>query len=666
MLTPRVPRALLTTNRTEHTDLSLTVVEGALPADLTGHLYIIAPASTAVPGAETTLLVGDGLLCRFDLSPNAVALTTRLIRSPDEVADEITAKDKSLSMYRFHNLGIARLGALGVRNFSNTACIPMPFSSGPTRLAVTYDAGRPIEVDPKTMAFATHIGARDEWDAEALPDAAFPMVLSPAHPFFDPHTDELFTLGYGRGVVNFAKTIPLMAVLAAFPPALVAGFDKFATVIGADRAFRWLVEQVRIAATDLDIGADELLSQVMPDIVPDSFTDLVRWDGEGRLERFRILLPDGREVHVQQSVHQIAATRDHILILETGFKIGLQSTFDNPLPNSDVFERLARLLLTRRQKPRTIFYVVARKDLDAASQQGPYPPRVTCQRVSIPVEADHFLADYDEPGGKITVHVGHAPATDLSEWIRAYDVSAYDGAPIDPALRGMLAVGAMDVGRLGRYTIDPVSAAVQSSKTVCDTRNTWAVALYAGRAINTPAPPPDKIEQLYWCTEGVFPELLTEFVKDLYYNYEHRVVDVETILAMGTTGRPSAVHRLDTATMKLADTYELPAGIMAGSLQFVPRAAGGPTDGYLIGTMYTDPRTELWIFDAADLKSGPIAKLAAPEWKVGFSLHTAWLPMIEARAAAYKVSVRDELENIAALSAALETRFAQDLYPLFD
>lgn len=669
MLHPRVPRSLLRTQRTEHTALPLDLVEGALPSDLAGHLYVASPASTVSGGRDrTTIVVGDGMVQRFDLSPSGVTLTTRLVEGHDLVADELTHSDPSLAAFRFANAGMVRIGLLGSRNFANTALVPMQRGAEPARVLVTYDAGRPVEIDPVSLAFATPVGRRAEWDAEALPDAPFPTVLSPAHPAYDPHTGSLFTLDYGRGVLNFAGTVPLVALLAELPRHLLLAADRMATVLGVDRAYRWLARRLEAKARAMDLRAEDLIARFVPSLVPDSFTDLVRWDGSGALERFRLVLPDDTEVHIEQSVHQIAVTREHVVILETGFKIGLQSAFNNPLPAGDLFERLARLLLTRPQLPTTTFYVLSRAELDRPTLPPTARglPRVECRRVSVPLEADHFLADYDDAGGRVTLHVGHAPATDLSEWIRPYDVSAYDGRPIDPALHGMLAVGAMDVGRFGRYVIDGASGALVSSQTLTDEETCWAIALYAGQGLNTPAPPPERIEQLYWCTEGVFPELLTEFVKDLYADYEHRLVPVDRILAMGTTGRPSAIHRIDTASMTLADGYALPSGVMAGSLQFVPRGAG-PTDGYLVGTMYTNARTELWIFDAADLARGPLAKLASARWTIGFSLHTAWLPSIAPRTAAYHVSAREELEvPVARLSASLAAAFEADLYPRFD
>jgi len=666
MLHPRVPRSLMRTERTEHTDLELDVVEGQLPPDLAGHLYVVAPARTLTGDRTTTLTVGDGLLCRFDLSGGGVKLTTRLLKSPDYVADELTSSDPALRDFGFVNTGMVRIGLLGSRNFGNTALVPMKKGSDPTRMLVTYDAGRPVEIDPQSLRFATPVGRRDEWDAEALPDAVFPTVLSPAHPAWDGHTGELFTLCYGRGVGSFASTIPTLSAIAGLPRRVLGAADELATVFGVDRAFHFLVRHIEKLVTEIDLEIEDVIASFIPALVPDSFTELVRWDGQGDLQRYRLVLESEREVHIAQSVHQVAVTERHVVILETGFKIGMQSAFNNPLPDTDLFERLARYLLTEGQLPYTVFYVLDRADLDQ-----PLPPtahglpRVACKRVQLPLEADHFLADYDDADG-IVLHVGHAPATDLSEWIRPYDVSAYDGEPIDPALHGMLAVGAMDVGRFGRYVIDGARGELLSSQTVLDEPTSWAIALYAGQGLNTPDPAPPKIEQLYWCTEGVFPELLTEFVKDLYRDYPHRLVDLDTILSLGQTGRPSAVHRIDTTSMTFADSYALPQGVMAGSLQFVPRGAG-PTDGYLVGTMYTMDRTELWVFDAADLAAGPVTKLASPQWNVGFSLHTAWLPSLEARTASYRITAREEIgDAVRRLSPDLAARFEQSLYPKFD
>ncbi len=663
-LSPRVPRSVARTSRTEHTALPFAPFEGAVPGDLSGHLFVVAPASTfrpPPPSQRPTIMVGDGMVCRFDLDPSGVTMTSRLARTHDFVADEITSARADLSRFRFETAGIVRLGLLGTRDFSNTALVPMKRGADPTRMLLTYDAGRPWELDPVSLELRGPVGRAAEWRPEALRNQPFPVYLSPAHPVWDRRTGELFTVNYGRGVANFAATIPFVYALTSLPGWAYVALERIAAVAGIEAALRWVAKRVGRRTTAIDRSIEQLLDAYFPD-VPDTFTDLVRWDGTGALERFRHVQGDDREVGITQSVHQIAVTRDHVVVLHTGFKIGFASAFNDPIPKSDVADRLLRAALTRPQLPTTALYVVPRAELDRADLPvgADGVRRVRCARVELPLETDHFLADYDDAGGAITLHLAHSPATDLAEWIRPYDESPWGGA-VAADLHGMLAVGAMDVGRFGRYVIDARSGAVLEAKTMLDDRHTWAISLYAGAALNTEDALPERIGSVFWCTVGFFPEFLTDFVFDLYERYPHRATPVSEILRMRQGGRPSCILRVDTGSVTIADRYALPEGVIAGSVQLVP--GGGA--GYLVGTFYTDARTELWILDAGDLARGPICKLAAPGFELGFSLHTAWLPALEAPASTYRVTAKSELA-LRVEDRELARAFEQDLYPRFE
>lgn len=658
MLDPRLPRSVARTSRTEHTGLRLDRIDGATPRDLDGHLFVVSPANTFRPAPvarQTTLMVGDGLVSRFDLSSRGISLTSRLMRTHDFVADEITSARDDLEIFRFVSAGLVRIGLLGTRDFANTAFVPMD-----DRMIVTYDAGRPIEIDPVSLEVRGPVGGRHEWRAEALPEAPFPIVLSPAHPSYDRRTGELFTVNYGRGVLNFAATVPLVYLLDKLPSVLEELLERIASIAGIDAAYRWILRHVERFTTKIDRAVEAFVGEHLP-MIPETFTDLVRWDGRGPLQRFRLVLPNGDDVGILQSVHQIAVTKDHVVVLETGFKIGMQSAFNDPTPRQPALDRLLRAVLTRPQLPYTVFYVVPRHALDDPNLPRTHEgiPKVVCRRVEIPLEADHFLADYAEPGGNLTLHVAHAPATDLAEWIRPYDVSIWRDARIDPVLHGMLAVGAMDVGRFGRYVLD--ANGVLTSQTMLDDERSWAIALYAGRAINTEDALPDRIDQLYWCTEGFFPELMTDFVFDLYEHYVHRQVPTSQIRGFARGGRPSAIVRIDTRSLSIGDAYVLGPGVLAGSMQWMP----GGRDGYLIGTVYTETRTELWILDAGALGRGPIARFASSSMELGFSLHTAWVPSVRPSTSGYRITAREELARHVH-DPRLRREFERNLYPRFE
>ena len=94
-LAPRLPASLLHATRNDVTDAPLPVVAGALPAELRGHLFVVAPVGTVAWGGrprpgQPPLLNGDGMICRVDLDGGAARATCRLARSPCQIADELT------------------------------------------------------------------------------------------------------------------------------------------------------------------------------------------------------------------------------------------------------------------------------------------------------------------------------------------------------------------------------------------------------------------------------------------------------------------------------------------------------------------------------------------------------------------------------------------------
>jgi hypothetical protein len=89
----------------------------------------------------------------------------------------------------------------GLTNAANTA--PLPWGD---RLFMTWDVGRPVEIDPFTMEFLGEVGHRSEWRAlELFPQPLLPMITSTAHPVIDPDRNVLWTVNTEFGALHVVR-----------------------------------------------------------------------------------------------------------------------------------------------------------------------------------------------------------------------------------------------------------------------------------------------------------------------------------------------------------------------------------------------------------------------------------------------------------------------------
>jgi len=189
-----IPISVLRASRRE-LDVDLRAIEGAIPKDLKGHLFVAAPLPW---GEGSPVFNGDAMAMRIDFADQGARLKSRVLRDPSQRADEAT---RNHPLLRFRNRHIARISpVLGVRNELNTAWLHMPADD---RLFATYDAGRPWEVDPTTLEVVTPVGRLEEWEAAFTVDLPwlFPPVLTGAHPAHDDRTGETFFANYSLGAV---------------------------------------------------------------------------------------------------------------------------------------------------------------------------------------------------------------------------------------------------------------------------------------------------------------------------------------------------------------------------------------------------------------------------------------------------------------------------------
>jgi carotenoid cleavage dioxygenase-like enzyme len=678
----RLPQSFFTASGNEYTDQVLEVTAGAVPKDIHGHMFFVGPVGSVASGHTlprpngTTVLNSDAMVYRVDLDQAArggpVRLSSRIAKTPDFYADQAAQPDGSAyATLRFQDTGLVRFGPLGLRNHIGTALLPIFKAGALPRMLLTFDAGRPYEIDTKSLEVVTPVGANAEWEP-ALPtqfgifDYPFPMNLATAHPCWDGDTQEFIGVNFGRSLSNILiMSLPVFGTLAATSVAAQQIMETIlqpleAALSMSNNVSRWsrgrLLSAAPSRATKENPGHD--------------FVTIHVWDGTGAIRCYPVQV-DGKPPFIHQSIHQVGLTKNWVVLNDSAFKIGVESLLNRPFPNHPWVERFVRASLTRPQIPVSIFYFIRRADLQGGSNT------VAAKVVRLPLETDHFLVDYDDQGGdKVKIYACHNTSTDVAEWNRPFDISP-DGNPVPDQVKGMVTLGQVDVNHLGCYVVDPAQEKVVVSGVYTSVEDTAQIGLYAYRDVVLPGEtPPEHLNTIYWVDAGIWPELSSRFVDTLYKYHMNRWLPIGDLNRLRDAGgRPSSIIAFHYPTMTVLDRYDFPlkaVGEAPLSFQFVPRLRVGPPpadpdrDGYLVGTVCTDRGGEIWIFDAADLKRGPVCKLAVPAQPLTycFSLHTAWVPKIGLRQATYNVPVRVDYESAyRAASPLVQQLFNQEIFP---
>jgi carotenoid cleavage dioxygenase-like enzyme len=402
------------------------------------------------------------------------------------------------------------------------------------------------------------------------------------------------------------------------------------------------------------------------------FVYLIRWDGKGDLERWKVVLKDGSPVKIQQTMHQIAVTEKYVILMETAFLFGVGQMINNPFPKRPWLDKIIRVLLTGSQSPNTVIYIISRADLTA----GQYPAQsgaevtVKARKMVIPREAIHVLADYENLDNQIALHIGHVCAWEGSEWTHVGDRFAESpSASIPPRLEGMISEET-DIGYLGRYVIDGETGTMIRNQVIKDWTSTWGISFFTYRVNPDTGMMPDKLDNIYWTSLGLWNELLTEFLFNLTKNYDYRTVPPEDLLLFADEGVPPCLFRVNISddAIAIADCYQLPEGYTINSPQFVPCGAAedSSTKGYIVCTVVGPNTKEVWIFQGENLALGPVCKLSHPSLDFGFTIHTAWLPKIATRTASYNIPVKQDYQPLVdRKSRQIREMFDKYVYPHF-
>jgi hypothetical protein len=135
---------------TVDSDFDLILLEGELPSDIAGNLYI-----AQCLGSEGTYMVGDTNIVRIKFDGGRAKLINRKLITPASIARSKLEKSK----YRFDFLGLMYLSpGLGIHSYTEGI-----YLTPAGDIAVTSDIDRPWLVHSQSLRTLTPVGSRREW-----------------------------------------------------------------------------------------------------------------------------------------------------------------------------------------------------------------------------------------------------------------------------------------------------------------------------------------------------------------------------------------------------------------------------------------------------------------------------------------------------------------------
>ncbi len=354
--------------------------------------------------------------------------------------------------------------------------------------------------------------------------------------------------------------------------------------------------------------------------MPGAPTHVARWGLSGPIERWPV---EGMSPF--DSIHDIKATRNHLVFCDLPFRIEAQALSGRgprEIPNQDV----------------TQLWIIAKEDL----RRTPPGQPVQATEVQIPIPAGHLMVDVDDDDGILRVHLEHIALADLMITLAAGE-TAHSGQRVVQDHEGIVSI-AQQPGCMGSYEILAATGEIRRAETMWDDRF-WGGTLSTYDYSSAQAR--ERVTQAWYCGTGFDPDLVSEQWWRLYENAgnEH-LVDLADLPG---EGRPGALAHFDLQSGKVAGVfaYEEP-GTFPSPPTFVPRRdPSGPNDGYVMvlvhrgdwrdGTLGAGK--EVHIFDAQDIERGPLARASAAGFNPPLLLHSYWMDRrVGPRPSNYRVS----------------------------
>lgn len=382
---------------------------------------------------------------------------------------------------------------------------------------------------------------------------------------------------------------------------------------------------------------------------------LLRWDGRGGLEKWLVLGEDGRPIEIQQSIHELVFSRDHILLADTAFLTGTEIFTpwkSAPLPNE-----------------KTVVYLVDRRELEQGNAA------VTARRVEINEACIHLVAEYENPEDQVTVYMLHTPATNTAELIRGHDRDL-NGQYFPADLIGYGTLPVLDLSSIGRHIIDARRGQVVRSQYLSQMPYTWGPYLYTykGRQIQ-----PFNKQDLFVMFKGFSKELLPARIFNAYKDTSSRRVPLEQMVGGAGLNHNNSICRITTDDLKIADAYVFPDRVLLLTMVCLD-AKDEHQPGYVLAGVVTDELAEgrssgheYWLFKADRLSEGPVCKLGHPQLNNSTLFHGVYIPdSIKLEQAqqvpSYFISLRDDYpeSELKQWGREVLSLFRDVIWPYFD
>ena len=167
-------------------DLDLELRSGAWPEGLAGEVFVSTSERATAPIHG---FFGDGVMIRLSLTPGTHGAPPGRFAWRHRVLDTPTRRLREARPDVWQASGLGWSSPFGFANAANTA--PLPWDG---RLFATWDAGRPVEVDPVSLRFLGEVGQRDSWGDDVFGAPVLPLFPSTAHPAVDPERGCLWSM----------------------------------------------------------------------------------------------------------------------------------------------------------------------------------------------------------------------------------------------------------------------------------------------------------------------------------------------------------------------------------------------------------------------------------------------------------------------------------------